>query len=307
MVEITRETLNRLYNRNKRANSFARVWSFAAGGIIGIIIVVLRFFPSSVRPFLLCLIVLLFVSPLIFVRLMRGRVLPEGYGKNYIEASKLMWYDFMSDSTVHMLMGKINETYGFAEKTRLTLMLADTYRHRGQHNEAFELIRSVDITQFPDHPDIGLLYYNYITDLYDDMGDSESILSAYADAELLLMECAEKNYLNCLIAVNLIICGEKNKGNYQKALELRLMLNDFHNRNVSDSKSSPTPYLTFDNGIIMYETAELFYLCGDYKNAAYFLDTGGPMLSASAYETELANRLSAKISEKLHREESGND
>lgn len=76
------------------------------------------------------------------------------------------------------------------------------------------------------------------------------------------------------------------------------MKNEFENKvNTfikSEAVNSTKPLNRYIHGVVFCDTAELFYLCGDYFNAGKYLDIGGPMLAASPYMTEKANELSQK-------------
>lgn len=90
---------------------------------------------------------------------------------------------------------------------------------------------------------------------------------------------------------------EKARGNYRKALDLRLIKNEYENLFNSSTGASVqgTPLSRFLKGCVFVNSAELFYLCGDLDNAAKYLDIGGPMLSASVFYTNKANELSEKV------------
>lgn len=221
----------------------------------------------------------------------------------YQEALNAVSGDFTSDMAVNTLFEHMGWTEDFSDKAMITLLLCSIYRLRGQYNEAIGMLESINRSRFIEYPVIGLRFYSTVTDIYTEIGGNESVLAAFADAEPFIDECAGRNYKCCAMALGIIINAERAKENYRKALELRLMKNEYENRfnAVSDNNSQPTPFQQFERGMVFFETAELFYLSGDCVSAAKYLDIGGPMIAANPAMLEKANRLSAELREKTSR------
>lgn len=300
MINLTKETLDRLYKKQKTMLSM--------GWIITIAVIVISeiarnmlydVFPNKVA--LNSIILLIDIMPFIYIWYTIKKLIPAGHGKLLRKAIKVMQYDFISDNTVDMLYRLIGQAAKYTERVRLTGLLVTTYILRGQYNEALNLLYAVDRSGFNKYPDVGMLFYADIISLYCDFEDYDSVLRAYADGESFIEASADRNYSCCSSAFSTMICVEKARGNYRKALDLRLIKNEYENLFNSSTGASQqgTPLNRLLKGTVFMETAELFYLCGDLESAGKYLDIGGPMLSASPYQTKIANKLSAKIREAM--------
>ena len=299
MITITREQLERLYNQQKKLLSAA----VTVPTICLILGIVLRrsYYSEDVSRIIDFVIILLIVVPFIFLGIIRKKLIPPGNGKIVNEAFSYMQQDPISDNTVNMLFQKIGQAGNYADKTKLILLLADVYMFRGQYNEAIGMLNSVDRSGFEKNPVIGMNFYDDTISVYCALEDTQSVMLAYNDAEQFIMKCSSLNYICCHTAVNILINVEIAKGNYQKALEMRLMMNDFANQTNqrTEARMQATPINRIIKGSIFCNTAELFFHCGDYANAAKYLDIGGPMVAECAGLLDEANKLSAKIREKM--------
>ena len=299
MINLTKETLDRLYKKQKTM--------FSMGWIITIAVIILseigRIALRDVfdKSTLNTIILIIDIMPFIYIGYTMKKLIPAGHGRLLRKVFKGLQYDFMSDNTVDMLYRSIGQAAKYPEKVRLTGLLVTTYVLRGQYNEALNLLYSVDRSGFDKYPDVGMLFYADIISIYCELEDYDSALRAYADGEKFIDDAAERNYTCCTTAFSVMICVENARGNYRKALDLRLILNEYQNlfNSTTGASQQGTPLNQIIRGLTFAETAELFYLCGDISNAAKYLDIGGPMLSASPAETENANKLSAKIREAM--------
>lgn len=299
MINLTKETLDRLYKKQKTMFSMGWIITIAVIFLSEIGRIALRdvFDKSTLNTIILIIDIL----PFIYIGYTMKKLIPAGNGKLVKKAFRVLQQDFTSESTVSMLYSSIGQAVKYPEKVRLTLLLANTQAIRGNINEALQLLYSVDRSGFDRFPDVGMTFYGEIIETYSNVGDYDSVLRAFADGERFIEMAAERNYNCCVTAFGVMINVEKARGNYRKALDLRLIKNEYENLfNSSEGASQQgTPLNRFLKGAVFMETAELFYLCGDIDNAAKYLDIGGPMLSASPAETERANKLSAKIREAM--------
>ncbi len=256
---------------------------------------------EDLRPLFIVIVTALVAASFIIIASAKNKLIPVGHTENVSNAAAYLQNDFTSDGAVNMLYQKIGSAKTFPEKAKLLYLLSNVYMFRGQYKEAIDILNSVDRSQFKGYPTIGMEYYDNITGLYYCLGDNDSVIAAYNDAEPFIAECSKRNYLCCSTAVNILICANKAKGNYSKALQIRLMKNDFENKisQTITADSQGTPLSKFIKGMSYFESAELFCLNGDYKAASEALDAGGPLLAPSVSETNRANELSAKIREAL--------
>lgn len=294
MVNITRDQLDRLYKKQK--NSLTNCTAITTVCVILSISISRYNDGESAAVSLLC-IILLFAAPLALVFYAKKKIIPPGNGKRVTEAMQSLQKDFISDRAVNMLYEKISRADGFAEKTRLILLLCDIYALRGQYREAIGMLNSVDRSQFKKYPAIGISFYDDTTSVYSELEDYDSVLLAYADAEPFIDYACQTNYLCASPAVNILIKVHFARKNYKAALDLRLMKNEFENltmKMVTDQNGN-TPLNNIIRGSVFCETAELFLRCGDIENAAKYLDIGGPMVAGSPAALAHANKLSAEI------------
>lgn len=209
---------------------------------------------------------------------------------------------FMSDEKINMLHQKLREAKLDDDKIMLTLFLRDIYVFRGELDMAEKALNAVDRSKFGSSlsPIYAVEFYASTVGLYSTAGDSASVTAAFADGEKFFDMCSDKNYRSFIMALNAYIDVHKTRGEYRKALELRLMLNSFNDdcRREQTDESNESPITRFMHGMCMFETAELYYLCGDLENAAKCLDIGGPALEKSQFFTQRANMLADSIREK---------
>lgn len=300
MINLTKEALDRLYKKQKTMLS--------AGWIIIIAVFILSEAARQAlddviadRVLLNMIILIIDILPFLYIGYTMKKLIPSGNSRLAKKAYRVLQQDFMSESSVEMLYRFIGQAGKYPEKVRLTLFLADIQAIRGNINEALQFLYSVDRSGFEQYPDIGMLFYTEIIEIYSQLEDYDSVLRAYADGESFIDRAAEKNYTCCITAFGAMINVEKARGNYRKALDLRLIKNEYENLFNSSTGASQqgTPLNRLLKGTVFMETAELFYLCGDLESAGKYLDIGGPMLSASPYQTKIANKLSAKIREAM--------
>ncbi len=298
MIEITRETLEKLYNKQNKA-MLTVIIIYMAGFIL--LFGAIRLFSEnsiSELPVTTAVILILTVSLFITAAIQRKRIFPAGNGPAVQAASRYLQRDFMSDHAVNMLYEKIGKTNNYADKTKLMLLLCDVYMMRGQYNEAINMLGSVDRSRFAEYPDVGMSFFDDTLFVYTELEDSDSVLRAYEDAKPFIEHCFEKNYLCCSTALNILIMVQKAQKNYRHALDLRLMKNEFENKfnqKTANTTVQQSPLAGYIRGCVFCDTAELLYLCGDFANAAKYLDIGGPMLAVCPTATQKANMLSDKI------------
>ena len=299
MINLTKETLDRLYKKQKVMFSMGWIITIAVIFLSELGRIALRdvFDKSTLNTIILIIDIL----PFIYIGYAWKKLIPAGNGKPVKKAFRVLQQDFTSESTVSMLYGSVGQAAKYPDKVRLTLLLANTQAIGGNVNEALQLLYSVDRSGFEKYPDVGMSFYGEIIETYSHVGDYDSVLRAYADGERFIEMAAERNYNCCTSAFSIMINVEKARGNYRKALDLRLIKNEYENlfNSTTGASQQGTPLSRFLKGAVFMETAELFYLCGDISNAAKYLDIGGPMLAASPAETENANKLSAKIREAM--------
>lgn len=295
-MNLTKETLDRLYKKQKTMLS--------AGWIVTIAVIVIsemiRITVSGTdmdTPALDLIILAIDILPFIYIGYTMKTIIPAGNMGNVRKAFKLLKNDFASDNAENTLYRFLGQTSKYPEKIRLTLLLADTLTIRGKVNEALQLLYSADRSGFEKYPDIGMSFYGEIIDIYSAIGDNDSVLRAYEDGKSFTERVGEKNYNCCITAFEIMINVEKARGNYRKALDLRLIKNEYENlfNSTTGASVQGAPLSIFLKGCIFMDSAELFYLCGDLENAAKYLDIGGPMLSASVFYTNKANELSEKV------------
>jgi len=298
LTEITREKLDKLYNKQKK--TMLTIVGISTAGFI-IIFSAARIYEdksASELPITTAAIFIMAAALFIAAAIAKKKIIPAGNGPAVQDASRSLQRDFLSDHAVDMLYRKICQTSNYPDKTKLMLLLCDVYMMRGQYNEALNMLGSVDRSRFSEYPEVGMSFFDDTLFVYTELGDNDSVLRAYEDAKPFIEHCAERNYLCCSTALNIMITAEKARGNYRHALDMKLMKNEFENKlNQSTSAASvqTSPLTQYLRGCVFYDTAELFYLCGDYANAAKYLDIGGPMLAVCPTATQKANRLSDSI------------
>ncbi len=295
-MNLTKETLDRLYKKQKTMMSVGWIVTIAVMVINEMIMISVRGTASD-TPTLVLIILLTDIIPFVYIGYTLKVTIPAGNMGNVRKAFKLLRNDFASDNAENTLYRYLGQTSKYPEKIRLTLLLADTLTIRGKANEALQLLYSADRSGFEKYPDIGMSFYGEIIDIYSMIGDNDSILRAYEDGREFVEKAWEKNYNCCVTAFEIMIRVEKARGNYRRALDLRLIKNEYDNlfNSTTGASVQGTPLSIFLKGCIFMDSAELFYLCGDLENAAKYLDIGGPMLSASVSYTNKANELSEKI------------
>jgi len=302
MPNLNEEMLEKLYNSQKKR--------LALNWIITIAVIVLtsfiRLLFSDVfenSSSLILIHLLISIIPFIFIFYTYKKIIPAGNGGLVRKAYKVLQQDYSSEASVEMLYRFIGQSSKYPEKVRLTLLLADIQTLRGNINEALQLLYSVDRSGFDKYPDLGMSFYAEIISVYNNIDDSESVIRAYADSEIFMERAALNNYSCCITAFGAMTCVEKARGNYKRALELRLIRNKFENQFNSSIGASQqgTPLSRLISGSVFCETAELYYLCGDLDSAAKYLDIGGPMVSGCKFALEEANKLSEKLRTELNK------
>lgn len=299
MADISNETLTRLYKKQKTMLTSG----FVVSAAVFITDALLREYittnieGATTRIILLLACLAILIIPFVYTAYITKQLIPPGNRGAVRRVMKTLNNDFTSDNIVNKLHGEIIGCGKYAEKIRLTLLLADVYSIRGEYREALELLYNADRSGFSKYPELGLSFFGEIINIYSELGDSESVLNAYSDARSFIDETADKNYMCQHTAFSLMISVEKARGNYSKALEMQLCKNGIENLfNSSEGASQQgTPLMKFIRGTVFCNTAELFYLCGDYISAAKYLDIGGPMLAVSPAATQQANKLSEKL------------
>lgn len=305
MVEITREKLEMQYRKQRGYMTKTSVVTVILMAVSIILMNIAQDMSSegAAVNILRALAIVSFAGIFIYAAYVKKRIIPQGTGSIVRQTVSQVKYNFTADSTVNFLYSQIGRAKNYPDKTMLTLFLADVYLFRGQINEAISMQNSVDRSKFFHYPNSGMSFYNDVISLYDAVGDSESVLAAYKDAEAFIDECAFRNYMTCRTALETMIMVEKARGNYRKALDMQLIKNEYENIFENDARKvgavQTDPMTAFNRGMIFLSTAELFYLCGDAANAGKYLDIGGPMLSPSPFFLQRANELSGKIRQGL--------
>ncbi len=299
MKEITVYQMEKLYKQQKNLLTAATAISISVFIVNYFLIQALNLSEklSEHRSIIILISVILAAIPFAAVAVIKNKLIPKGNGRKVREAFSVIQKDVCSDRTINFIYSKISETENYPDQIMLKLFLVDLFDIRGQYAEAIEIINSIDRSKFDRFPNIGMSFYGDVMSIYDHIGDYESVIAAFNDAEPFIEKCSNMNYVCCSGALNIEIIVEKARKNYRKALELRLMKNEFENRinktiAASQQRTSLAGYL---RGCVFYETAELFYLCGDMENSGKNLDIGGSMLAISPSATERANKLSALI------------
>lgn len=312
MVEITKETVEGLCMKKEDKNTFTLIFTVISCSAVIITAVVssLSVLFSDRIPYLQLKTIIMLVIAMT-ARIIVGCISGSSRGLNAV--SKEINGDFLSDKAIDVLFEKMGKTEHFSEKTMLIILLGNIYRIRGQYKEALSMIGSVDRSQFTGYPEMGLYYYYTVTGIYTELGDNDSVLAAFSDAEPFIDECACRNYNCCMTALGIIICGERAKGNYSKALELAKMKIGFEEKLVSFDVPKSSVLKDLICGKMLLEKAELEFLDGhdidsgysekDYYNKIQFdLNTIKPLISASQAFKKLSDDLSVRISEKLRLE-----
>lgn len=295
-MNLTKETLDRLYKKQKTMLSTGWIITIAVMIITEVIRISVR--GTDMDTSTLDLIILVIdILPFIYIGYTIKATIPAGNMGNVRKAFKGLKNDFASDNAENTLYRYLGQTSKYPEKIRLTLLLADMLTIRGKVNEALQLLYSADRSGFEKYPDIGMSFYGEIIDIYSQIGDNDSVLRAFEDGRSFTEQSWDKNYNCCITAFGIMINVEKARGNYRKALDLRLIKNENENlfNSTTGASVQGTPLSRFLKGCVFMDSAELFYLCGDLENAAKYIDIGGPMLSASVFYTNKANDLSEKI------------
>lgn len=306
MKTVTRDMMEKQCEKLRNASIFLPVWITSA-----VVLIMIILSAASALELLWFHVIAAMLSaalavsiPAVYGIAKRKTAPDDGYGKTLKNAMYDIQYDYISDNTVNKLFGRIGEAESFAEQTMVKLVLCDIYQMRGEYSQAIRMLDSVNKAELMKYPTVGLSYFNTVTDIYTVIGDPDSVLAAYADAEPFIDECAERNYPCCQTALAIIIRGERAKadktgGSYQTALNLQLLKNDYSNR-MNASSQQGTPLSIIIRGGVFYDTAELFFLNRDYRSAAQYMDMGGPMLTGSRAAVTRANNLSMRIREGLN-------
>ncbi|MBQ7989676.1 MAG: hypothetical protein IJ080_07900 [Oscillospiraceae bacterium] len=291
MIDVTREQLERLYKTQQT------VIKAAVGfDVCSVIVYIILMLLDKTN---LILFLLLIVLPLIVTAAAKKKLIPVGFSSPLVsDATNAISRDFTSDRALNIIRSKLAQAGKYPEKTLLTLYLAEVHMFRGEIDQAIAALNTVDRSGFAAYPTIGLSFYGDILGLYKSIGDFDSVMLAYRDAEPFLRDCSQRNYILCQTTVDSLICVYAAAGDHRHALDLRLMMNDFKNRSAKDIPQGQTPLQIFLRGMTFLDTAEAFYECGDYGAAAQAVDQAGPMVTPSPFFLDKANRLSAAIREK---------
>ncbi|MBR4224582.1 MAG: hypothetical protein IKR73_07210 [Oscillospiraceae bacterium] len=296
MLDISRDQLEKLYDRQQLI-----IKGVGAIAVIDIITyIVIRVFHMSGLLFLIIVNVVLFIA----VLFAKKALIPEGQSSKVLkEAMTSLQYDHCSDRALDMLYSKMPMAQTFPEKAYLTLFVAETHMQRGEMDKAISTLDTIDRSQFIKYPNVGMSFYDDIVGLYYELGDYDSAMRAYKDGEPFIRECSQRNYSSCSTAIEILIHAYAASGDPRHALDLRLMKNDFQNRFNKDVEKKlddgGTPLKMFLRGMVFLDTAELFYMCGDFTSAAQAVDNAGPLLTRTPFYLDRANRLSAAIRERM--------
>ena len=294
MIDILRDQLDRLY---KKQSTLLRAVGIVSIGSI-ILDLVLEIFIDL--PLIADLLIIA-VFPLIFIAAVRKDIIPENNAsKNVNEVMTYLKKDFTSDNAVNVLYTKIGAAATPVEKIQLICLLSDVYHFRDELQNSIALLNSVDRSVFRDHPSVGLTFYGEITGIYEDVGDYDSVLRAYNDAEPFIEECCRKNYILCSGCVSIMSVVYKASGDYKKALELHDLRSSYR-KDLAQKTGNEGPHgfsSPLQRAIYACEllsSAELYYLNGMYDMAAQAVDTAGPMVTDCPNALRHANELSAKL------------
>lgn len=286
MIKITENEMKRLHNK----------W-LAKNLVLGIVLGALMCWAIYTSDFGIAMVLLTVTAILAFA------VISRGGGLRLLDALLQLKDDYISDKAVGRLTELMGKSKNFAERISVTLLLCDVYRYRGEIDRALQLINTVERERFFQYPSSGMNFYSCVMDIYDSVGDSESVLAAYRDGSAFIDECALRNINCCCIAARCFIDLQKAMGNYRAALEMQLLLNRFSSENgfsrqvseLGTANIKNSSYSDFLAGLELYRTAELALLVGNTPRAAEYIDRAGPVISRSSFYLEKANALSAKI------------
>ena len=171
MIEITNEKMEKLY---KMQTTLVKSYTTISAIVIFVVLVItrlLRAVSSGDHAALSAVFMIILAADVVGYFIIRKKVIPAGNGPSVMDAYKTMQNDFISDRTVDLLYRKIGEAGNYADKTKLTLLLCDTYMMRGQINEAISLLNSIDRSRFAEYPEAGMSFYDDTLSLYDLIGE----------------------------------------------------------------------------------------------------------------------------------------
>ncbi|MCM1494756.1 MAG: hypothetical protein NC089_03055 [Bacteroides sp.] len=300
MIEITKEEVERLFRQQQNGPKVLQIVSIIMAAVLIVTICAgTAFLKQPVYLLLLGVVVLLNILNFIFALLYDRRNIPKAMRYETVKIfNRQMNQDVCSDATVQMCMDGIRRARQYEEHAQLISYLGCIFLIRGQFGDAIQAMHSLDQTKFPSYPRTAMAYYFDLIELYYAMGDMQSVLAVYADAEAYFRMCYRKSYLNCLGMVGTLVCVHNARGEYQKALEYQLMRLDIEERFYEKSNQNPaqnTMLKQYVTGERYYNTACQYYLCGDFQNAAKYLQISTPLFGVSPYRIHCLNQLEAEI------------
>lgn len=300
MIEITKEEFEKLFRQQQAGPKVSQISSI-------VMVAATAFIICSGTAFLKSPVYLIFVGGVflctillfIYAQLYNLKNIPKTMRYESIKIfNRQMSQDVCSDATVQMCIDGIRRASQYEERAQLISYLGCIFLIRGQFSDAIQAMRSLDCTQFPSYPWTAMVYYSDLIELYYAMGDMQSVLAVYADAEPYFRKCYQKSYLNCLGMVGTLVCVHNARGEHQKALEYQLMRLEIEERFYEKSNQNPTRNTMlrqYTTGERYYNTAYQYYLCGDFENADKYLKISAPLFGISPYRVNCLNQLAAEI------------
>lgn len=297
MLSITKEEYEKLYKFQKNGLKIFNYISFAILIVsIPLLLISNTFVTGYTKIVVLGVIFLINALLMIATTIFRHKVIPKEYSSPNIQtAANLLRKDMTSDAMLSGCMQMLQNAVNFEEQATMIGHLACIFAIRGQHADAIQVMRRIDYSQFESHPRLAMRYFGDLIEIYSAMGDQQSVLAVYADAEPFIRKCYKTNYINCSCAVATLVYVHKAKGEYQKALEYQLMKTELEDDMFRKSAQNPTQLQQYLAGDRYCTLAELYCLCGDYKNAKLMLDKGGPLIGITPYLVSYANGIAEKI------------
>lgn len=182
-------------------------------------------------------------------------------------ARKILLNELCSDSAVMQLSSLAAKQQRFTDRAYVMMYLADTYAYRGQFDDAFRTMFSIDVTFFREHPTTALVYYNELINFYEKTGDLESIIGVYNDAQYYIEACAEKCYETYRFSRGMWASWQRAMGNNSFYLENHEDEINTKRAAVQTGKLNKNRAYLFFFGVNLLELAEEMYRMGERERA----------------------------------------
>lgn len=217
----------------------------------------------------------LYIFALLFVVISGGLRIYSAYyqgieGQNSAAANtarKILLNELCSDSAVMQLSSLAAKQQRFTDRAYVMMYLADIYAYRGQFDDAFRTMFSIDLTFFREHPTTALAYYNELIGFYEKTGDLESIIGVYNDAQYYIEACAEKCYETYKFSRGMWASWQRAMGNNSFYLENHEDEINTKRAAVQTGKLNKNRAYLFFFGVDLLELAEELYRTGERGRA----------------------------------------